>query len=51
MGAPADVDQAPPALRDASGAVEYCRSSHRSLERRTAEVRLTRYTNSFRVLV
>ena len=32
-------------------AVEYCRSSRRSLERRIAEGKLTRYKNGFRVLV
>ena len=32
-------------------AVEYCRSSRRSLERRMAEGKLTRYKNGFRVLV
>lgn len=32
-------------------AVEYCRSSRRSLERRIAEGRLTRFKNGFRVLV
>ncbi|HMQ64963.1 MAG TPA: DNA-binding protein [Arachnia sp.] len=34
-----------------SEAVEYCRSSRRSLERRIAEGKLTRYKNGFRVLV
>ena len=32
-------------------AVEYCRSSRRSLERRISEGKLTRYKNGFRVLV
>ena len=32
-------------------AVEYCRSSRRSLERRLAEGKLTRFKNGFRVLV
>lgn len=32
-------------------AVEYCRSSRRSLERRIAEGKLTRFRNGFRVLV
>lgn len=32
-------------------AVEYCRSSRRSLERRMSEGKLTRYKNGFRVLV
>lgn len=32
-------------------AVEYCRSSRRSLERRIAEGQLTRFKNGFRVLV
>ena len=32
-------------------AVEYCRSSRRSLERRIAEGKLTRFKNGFRVLV
>lgn len=32
-------------------AIEYCRSSRRSLERRIAEGKLTRYQNGFRVLV
>ena len=34
-----------------SEAVEYCRSSRRSLERHIAEGKLTRYKNGFRVLV
>jgi len=32
-------------------AIEYCRSSRRSLERRIAEGKLTRFQNGFRVLV
>ena len=32
-------------------AVEYCKSSRRSLERRMAEGKLTRFKNGFRVLV
>lgn len=32
-------------------AIEYCRSSRRSLERRLAEGKLTRYKNGYRVLV
>lgn len=32
-------------------AMEYCRSSRRSLERRIAEGKLTRFQNGFRVLV
>ena len=32
-------------------AAEYCRSSRRSLERRMAEGKLTRFRNGFRVLV
>lgn len=32
-------------------AVDYCRSSRRSLERRIAEGKLTRYKNGFRVIV
>ncbi|MGO1385337.1 MAG: hypothetical protein ACTHU1_11210 [Arachnia sp.] len=32
-------------------AVEYCRSSRRSLERRMAEGKLTRFKNGFRVPV
>ncbi len=32
-------------------AIEYCRSSRRSLERRLAEGKLTRYKNGYRVIV
>lgn len=32
-------------------AIAYCRSSRRSLERRIAEGKLTRFQNGFRVLV
>lgn len=32
-------------------AAEYCRSTRRSLERRIAEGKLTRFRNGFRVLV
>lgn len=32
-------------------AMDYCRSSRRSLERRIAEGKLTRFQNGFRVLV
>lgn len=34
-----------------SEAIEYCRSSRRSLERRLAEGKLTQFKNGYRVLV
>lgn len=43
--------KAPPRYATLPEAVEYCRSSRRSLERRMAEGKLTRYRNGFRVLV
>lgn len=41
----------PPRYATLPEAMEYCRSSRSSLERRLAEGRLTRYKNGYRVLV